>query len=362
MDLLDHALFFELTPALRIAGHSLVRHAQGKPRIRLDNPREFGHAYRVLSSVLLLPQPRRALRDTTEDWDFLYDDKYAITDIDVDVAEVDDAVAVLRPTRLWLGNSSGLTRSVDFPLRMSQIQSVWNAAQDQEGPLAGLVREHEQAVLSGNHQKILRAAAVIRRELGDAGDRLDTLITRLGSASPELALSAPSENVPLEGINDEVEPEDAARRAIAQWRRSVVRSAQGRMFSQRVRAAYQDRCALSGNYLPKLPGTTSAGVDGAHILPWARYELNSVSNGICLNKLCHWAFDAGVIRIDFDHARGAYQMSIPSRVRNEGLPVKMSLDYFTALEGPIPVEQLPRDASERPSPKYLERLNMEVFG
>jgi HNH endonuclease len=361
-DLLNHALLFELTPELRIAGHSEVRLAQGKPRIRLDDPQEFRHAYRILAGVLLLPQPKRALRDTVASWDFLYDGKYAVTDIDVDIAELDKSRVVLRPTKLCLGNVQGFSRSVDFSLRMSQIQSLWDAAQAQEGSLAALVREHEQAVLAGDQRGIIDAAAVIRRELGNAGDSLNELVAHLGTVLQDAAISPSSERASSDGVDDEVEPEDAARRAIAKWRRSVVRSAQGRAFSQRVRAEYQDRCALSGDVLPKLPSTVSAGVDGAHILPWARYELNTISNGICLNKLCHWAFDAGVIRIDFDPSLSEYLVSIPDRVHDEGLPLGMSLDYFASLEGPIPASRLPQDVAKRPSPKYLERLNAEVFG
>ena len=359
--LVGRGLVFELTPELLVAGHSVVKRAQGKPRIRLDDPRDFRHAYRLLAAVLLLPQPKRALRDTTDDSDFLYDGQYAITDIDVDIAKVGDATVVLRPTTLWLSNALGVSRSVDFPLRMSQIQSLWNAAQAQESPLSALIRKHEKMILAGDHKKIVEAATEIRGTMDNAGDSLDELALRLDAASEPPAVSAPTAVVPSDSIDDEVEPEEAARRAIAEWRRSVVRSARGRAFSQKVRAEYGDRCALSGDFLPKLPSTASAGVDGAHILPWARYELNMISNGICLNKLCHWAFDAGVIRVDYDFPQGEYVMSIPDRVRSEALPVGMSLDYFKSLEGPIPPDRLPEDVSKRPSAKYLERLNAEVF-
>jgi HNH endonuclease len=361
IDLLDHQLLFELTPELRIPGHSALLYAQGKPRIRLNDTREFRHAYRILAGVLLLPQPKREIGDTVVSPDFLHDGKYSVTDIDVDIAGLDEATAVLRPTKLWLGNAVGFVRSVNFPLRMSQIQDLWRTAEEHEGSHSALVREHERAVLTGNHKKIIDAAAAISREFDDLDDRLDQLMTAFGTSPQETAISTPSEGVSSEGVDDEVEPDEAARRAIAKWRRSVVRSAEGRAFSQRVRTAYRDRCALSGDVLPKLPSTTGPGVDGAHILPWARYELNTISNGICLNKLCHWAFDAGVIRIDFDSSRDEYLVSIPDQVRDEGLQLGMSLDYFASLEGPIPSSRLPRDASQRPSPKYLERLNAEVF-
>ena len=103
-------------------------------------------------------------------------------------------------------------------------------------------------------------------------------------------------------------------------------------------------------------------VYGAHILPWARYELNSLKNGICLSKLCHWAFDSGVLRIDYDEPTSTYVASVPERVSVEAGPGGMDLAYFAELSGPIPEDRLPPDTGLRPSPNYLSRLNEEMYG
>lgn len=360
-DLLDRDMLFELTPAIVIDGHSSVQRAQGKPRIRLDNSTEFSHIYSILAAILLLPQPKRELHETSIESDFLFDSGYSITDIDVDVVNIEDAYVTLRPTLLWLRNARELARSVDVVSRLSQIQALWNAAKYRESQTAGLVRLHEEAVVGGGHRQIKAAAAALRKELGAHGDVLNDLTAQLGLQAQEAAISSATASVPGEAVEDEVDPASAARRAVARWRKCVVRSAQGRAFSQKVRTAYSYRCAVSGDFLPKLPHTASPGVDGAHILPWARYDLNSLRNGICLNKLCHWAFDAGVIRIDGDPA-GGYSISIPQRVREDGIPMGMSLDYFSSLEGQIPIDRLPALEAEWPSPLYLERLNAEIFG
>jgi hypothetical protein len=361
-DLLEHNLVFELTPEIKIDGHAAAHRVQGKPRIRLEDPSSYSHAYSFLAASLLLPQPKRALKETATESDFIRDGQYAISDIDVDVAGLADAAVDLRPTTLWLRNASNLARSVDVPFRMALVQSIWDTARDQDSAIAVLVRAHETAVLEGGHREIKAAATGIQEAFEETGDVLGELTARLGMEDGDTAISTATEKVSAEGIEDEVDPADAARRAVAQWRKGVIRSAQGRAFSQRVRVAYGNRCALSGDTLPKLGHTASAGVDGAHILPWARYELNTVSNGICLNKLCHWAFDAGVIRIDFDSSIDGYRVSIPERVRDEAPNRGMSLDYFASLEGSIPTERLPADPSQRPSANYLERLNAELYG
>jgi hypothetical protein len=360
-DLLGRDMLFEYTPRVVIDGHSSAQRVQGKPRIRLENAREFSHAYAIAAAVLLLPQPKRELSRTSSGSDFIYDNQYSITDIDVDVANLQDDFVSLRPTALWMRNTGDLVRSVDVAHRFSQVQALWDSAQEKDSKLAALVRLHERAVVDGIHGDIKAVARAIRKELDTGGDVLNAISAHFEIAAQEPAISTTTNAVPDDPALDDIDPNDAARRAVARWRQSVVRNAAGRAFSQKVRAAYSYRCALSGDVLPKLPHTASPGVDGAHILPWARYELNSLRNGICLNKLCHWAFDAGIIRID-SGADNNYFVSIPDRVRDEGLPMGMSLDYFISLEGKISGDRFPASEGERPSALYLDQLNAEMFG
>jgi putative restriction endonuclease len=359
-DLLDRDLLFELTPEITIDGHSAARRVQGKPRIRLEDSKAHSHAYAFLAGSLLLPQPKRALKATTTDPDFVRRGQYAVTDIDLDVATVGPNAVDLRPTTLWISNAAGLTKAVEVAQRMALVQALWEKARTSDGEVASFVRDHEAAVISGDHRRIAEAADAIRKSLDNEGDLLDELTAMLGLEGSETGVSSSTNAVPDAGLDEEIDPKDAARRAVAQWRKSVIRSAQGRAFSQNVRAAYGDRCAFSGDVLPKLPHTASAGVDGAHILPWARYELNTVRNGLCLNKLCHWAFDAGVLRLDFD--AGEYVISVPDRVKEEGVPVGMTLDFFESLQGAISPDRLPEDPAERPAPNYLQQLNSKIFG
>jgi putative restriction endonuclease len=67
------------------------------------------------------------------------------------------------------------------------------------------------------------------------------------------------------------------------------------MFRERVIAAYSRRCALSGLREARL-------VDAAHIAPDSDERLGQpdVRNGICMSKIHHAAFDAGLIGIDPD--------------------------------------------------------------
>jgi putative restriction endonuclease len=81
-------------------------------------------------------------------------------------------------------------------------------------------------------------------------------------------------------------------------RRYAIRSIRQRLhqavFRERVLAAYGYRCALSGLPEARL-------IDAAHIVPDDE-ELGQpdVRNGICMSKIHHAAFDAGLIGIDAD--------------------------------------------------------------
>jgi putative restriction endonuclease len=67
------------------------------------------------------------------------------------------------------------------------------------------------------------------------------------------------------------------------------------MFRARVLDAYGRRCALSGLREPVL-------IDAAHIMPDTDECLGQpdISNGICMSKIHHAAYDAGLIGIDAD--------------------------------------------------------------
>ena len=113
--------------------------------------------------------------------------------------------------------------------------------------------------------------------------------------------------------------------------------------------------------LPKLAPAGSAGVDAAHILPWATFDIDSVANGICLSKLCHWAFDAGILRLDFDNAIEAYKIEIPKEIEEAAKAEGFDLSYFRSIVGVIPRERLPKKKSEWPHPELIQKLNESVF-
>lgn len=70
-------------------------------------------------------------------------------------------------------------------------------------------------------------------------------------------------------------------------------------FRRVVVATYDHRCALCGVRIITPEGHTV--VDAAHIIPWSRSRNDDIRNGMALCKLCHWAFDEGMMGVSDDY-------------------------------------------------------------
>lgn len=66
-------------------------------------------------------------------------------------------------------------------------------------------------------------------------------------------------------------------------------------FRRIVVSTYDHRCALCGVRIITAEGHTV--VDAAHIIPWSRSRNDDLRNGMALCKLCHWAFDEGMLGV-----------------------------------------------------------------
>jgi len=66
-------------------------------------------------------------------------------------------------------------------------------------------------------------------------------------------------------------------------------------FRRAVVTTYDHRCALCGVRIVTPEGHTV--VDAAHIVPWSETRNDDIRNGMALCKLCHWAFDEGMMGV-----------------------------------------------------------------
>lgn len=66
-------------------------------------------------------------------------------------------------------------------------------------------------------------------------------------------------------------------------------------FRRIVIKAYDHRCALCGVRI--ITPEQHTVVDAAHIVPWSKSQNDDIRNGMALCKLCHWAFDEGMMGV-----------------------------------------------------------------
>jgi putative restriction endonuclease len=93
---------------------------------------------------------------------------------------------------------------------------------------------------------------------------------------------------------------------------TVFRPFRDQAFKRSVRAAYENRCALTG--LRLINGGGRPEVQAAHIKPVASNGPDSVRNGLALSGTIHWLFDRGLISVDDDYRILVAENHVPKEV------------------------------------------------
>lgn len=361
-DVFDRQIVLELLPTLWFPTNNYVRHTQGKPRIRLLDSSSDSHAYLILAAILLLPKPKREIGATPGGKLQIYKDNFSVTSIPFDVVELTKTEMVISPTQMVLSNSTSDSVRLDVIERLRIVMICWEAASKQNSALASAITQHKKAFDSHNVKAMIAAAESIRLANSEQDDPLRYITKSLNlpnrdelmwlgvyTTETDEALALGEEN--LEAL------QDAARNRIKVWRQVAMRGAAGARFSLQVREAYGHTCMFTGMRLPKTPMTGSSGVDAAHILPWAEYDLNSVSNGLCLSKFCHWAFDSGILQLTFDKYSSRYRLKLSDGAMIAESAGLIKLNGLKGIQGSISTSLLPKDKANWPNPSFLSVYN-----
>jgi len=122
-----------------------------------------------------------------------------------------------------------------------------------------------------------------------------------------------------------------------------VRLGQG-TFRILVTEAYSRKCAITGERtLPVL--------EASHIKPFSLSGPNAINNGLLLRSDLHKLFDLGYLTITKDH-----RVEVSKRIRVE---YENGREYY-ALHGQQ-LKTLPTSPTERPSEKYIEWHNQNIY-
>jgi hypothetical protein len=364
--LLPHDLYhlpisIEVFPTINVPAHSHCLPKDGKSRIRLlDKSVRNSHPASLIASLLLLPKPRRE-KHATKGSALLVREDFVVQTIRIDIS-IKPASALISPVVLRLENASGAKFDLSFPERMDRVSRVWRAASGRTDRVSRAVQSHTRAFdpKTTSLKAMASSSEMVFKALGEpTGDLLPILERKYGvSVSTVLSGGVISTAITEEEFEEVVttSSDQAKVERISKWRLAVDRNASARKFSKDVKVAYDSRCLFTGHRLPPTEASPKPGVDAAHILPWRKYDLDIVPNGICLSKHCHWAFDQGFLRLSFDKRVNAYVVSLSAPFHGAALRAGFDLAPFSGLLGPIPKSRLPKNPKQWPSPKYLADL------
>lgn len=355
-DTIDCRILVQMLPGREINTNNWVRRLQGKPRIRLANQGVDKHIYLTISDILLMPRPKRELSKTSTGKLQLTEYNYSISSIQFDIVRKQDDYVLIQPTDLILENVDGDLARIDVFERLRIILDMWWKASSQSDPLSALILSHRDAFYAGDIPSIRATVEEIRGVFG-IDDPLREILRRYSLLDEYTYWMGVHRNdVELSMIEDDSkEPSESVLERVKKWRLQASRGSRGAIFSREVKKAYNNQCLFTGYYLPQSSFCSTAGVDSAHILPWAEYDINSISNGLCLNKLCHWAFDSGILLLTFSDSR--YELSISGPAKKAEKDGLISLEAFSPFVGTIPESRFPSDVRLWPSQKYLEEYN-----
>lgn len=342
---------------VRETGLELEQGGSGKPRLRSRQVPAY-QIGKMVAAMLLLPDPRRERRKTTELLPVATSKGYVLSGLGFGPTTEFDPVTYLvtiDPTFVKLANLLE-TELIGVEKRWSRVVTVYAAA-EQYAPSVRAELDRHRAFLAAGKIVDIELAKIVNSLLRQMGlaypafarthDPLPEL-ERIAGIVPSVGPSLP----PPDELGED-EPEVSAR-AAHQYRLAKVRGPGHRAFSIAVREAYGHRCAFCGGRYGGVPGSRS-GLEAAHILAWSKYDLDVPHNGMSLCKTHHWAFDAGLIVPELKN--DCYRLRFTT-LSEEFEPESIRLlgqDGFI-----LPDAWLPSDASLRPSKQCLQVLYKDI--
>ena len=368
-DLLDHRLILGFGGGTVVDTNATLRHQGGKFRIRRLSSTTI-HPHRQVAALLMMPHPVREDVNWGRGYPIMRAEQYAIQHVRLEHAHMSATDARCDVGDLVLRNASYDAEELKLAERLTQVRALWANAGKFPDNVQVLIERHQALISSGSAipQEAEKIVADLQEIVTEAREEFGIEYrSRAEDVVPDLLKSLEWSEEPPEQPRsiDEVPPEEVVirERVIKDWKRwASYRGAKSARFRQDVRRAYNSACVVCGLHLPPTTFNSVAGVDAAHILPWASYDLDEVSNGVCLCKNHHWAFDEGLIVIGWDGQH--YFIQVPDEVVitiKEQTPA-FSIDELLEHAGVIPGERLPTRVADRPRPQFLRLFAEKLRG
>jgi putative restriction endonuclease len=361
-DLADRQLHIEFGSYGYHATANVLRQISGKKRIRLLDQHRDIHAARQVTAALLLPKSRREEIGLGGGRPTVMHERYIVRQMHFDTLSLQgNTDALIRLGNLDLDNGSQVD-TVAFSPRMRLVEHLHQKADKFPDAIKKPLEQHQvmlqataplgteaEALVDLLMNHVAENAPDYNVEFTKGGDVVPVLIEMVDS--PPIDEPVDIESIPPEDI-------DIRLREAARWRRwAAARGPASARFRRAVRDAYNSTCMVCGIRLPVSDFCRVPGVDSAHILPWSTHDLEVVSNGICLCKLHHWAFDQQLMVIKFENDE--YRVSVTQRAA-DALD-SHAVEQLRAYQGVVVQRRLPTDKALWPRPEFLIKL-YEMLG
>jgi putative restriction endonuclease len=358
-DLYDYEMVFQTDSSLGAIPTGIKLKSQGgKPRFRLVDGGI--HLQRQVEALLVLPKSIREEAKLEPGEPVVLRNRYILKRLQIAGIALDGTSSRAIVT---LGDIECINQSnnyqISVPERIGCLVRLEGSLEKLPEDIALLLKEHLQLVRSGGPiglasekvaQKLMEKAEELAPDYGmEAIPGGDVLPLMMEIADVPWMEEPPS--------LDQIDSEDIElrRRAAKRWQAFRNRGPAGAKFRRKVREAYNSTCIACGVTLPITNEIRVPGVDAAHILPWATYDLDVVKNGLCLCKLHHWAFDQFLIAV-LPHADASYSIAVTDLAKKELQGNPHFLNQLLGLAGAIPQERVPSDPKLRPDAAFLNRL------
>lgn len=341
-----------------------IRDLDGKIRIRIAGglAGQVGQLTPSLAAYFLLPEPTRVDQKLYDGLPVIREKKY-ILDLEVGVNRVDDLDVIFFPER-FIARSGAIhddpvVEEINLKQRGKQINSLIRkiAAHggdiDEELEADFLKWSQRRGGPDGLRDKT--QASLVRRIIRSLY-RIDDYYVPLSDPLGSLLRLAGLEQLEVEGLPDLSKVDgtpEVRHRVEKQYRLVAQRGAAARSFAKKVLLAYNGVCVICGEYLAGGPGVSS-GIEAAHILPWSKFDLDEVRNGLALCKQHHWAFDSGLLSVLFDFDEELYVVAV-GPLFSDDLDARVQ-EWVLRWVGEIPRSHLPVRSVDYPDPVLLLKL------
>lgn len=335
----------------------ILSHQGAKRRLRREGDGMGMQIGRQAAALLLLPACTRTEDATSGAFPVILRKRY-ILDLQAELDEVESDVARLTPVAV-IARSAGAgderhTERVPIADRFDKMKAVLARRSEFTPAIRHALDTIYPLLIDSN---------VIMPPLEKAVEQLLTALesesaTYLPGADPIPELGnliglMPAPSVPIPPDTPEDEP------AIRLRAESILRAQRARghsatIFRKNVQVAYDFRCLFCGLRAPAPRKGLSPGVDAAHILPWGKFDLDVVTNGMMLCKQHHWAFDNHLLVLEFRSAHYVLDLNLSGTVGY--LDDKQTIAELSRVCGQIPQDRLPKKAAEHPDPQFLSLL------